>query len=268
MFCLTAFSLLDPATAHADAELRDKPPPVPWQELSAGVDIADNVWLLYSGVTLAPFGDVRQSGLRLRAGGGYGQYRYSGHRSGDPRGTDRQFLGRVSYAEALLGYQERFGPLTAKAFVGIAAIDHTIAPGDPIALGGLLAQGMDYGVKGVIELWLDIGRNAWSSLDLSWTSAHQTYAGRWRLGYRLAEPITLGIEAGVHGNALEGSEFLPDGNRREQLKPSVRLGLFARYEWALSEVSVSAGLTRNAWQLDDDVALEDGYATVNYLTRF
>lgn len=244
------------------------PPSPPWRELSVGADVADNVWLLYSGVTLAPLGEIDRDGLRLRSGGGYGQYRYSGHRSGDPRGTTRKYLGTVTYVDALVGYQQQFGPLTAKAFVGIAAIDHAITPGDPIALGGLLAQGMDYGAKGVLELWLNLGRNAWTSLDASWTSAHQTYSARWRIGYRLAAPMSIGVEAGVNGNALDASPYLPDGNPREELKPAGRVGVFARYEWGGNEISASAGLSRNAWEVDEDVELRDAYATVNYLMRY
>lgn len=236
--------------------------------MSAGSDVAANVWLLYAGATLAPLDAIGHDGLLLRSGGGYGQYRYSGHRSGDPAGSERKFLGTVTYIDALVGYQKKVGPLTAKAFVGIAAIDHAIAPGDPIALGGLLAQGLDYGVKGVVELWLDIGSSAWSSLDMSWTSAHQTYSSRARLGYRLLPQLSAGLEAGVNGNALDGTPLLPDGNRREELRPAGRIGLFARYEWAATEVSLSAGVTRNVWDVDGDLALREGYATLNLLMRY
>jgi len=70
------------------------------------------------------------------------------------------------------------GPLTAKGFVGIAAIEHDVRPHDPQNP----VQGRAYGPKAVVELWLNMGEGAWSSLDASWTSAHETYADRVRTG--------------------------------------------------------------------------------------
>lgn len=236
--------------------------------MSAGSDVAANVWLLYAGATLAPLGAIGRDGLLLRSGGGYGQYRYSGQRPDDPAGRERKFLGTVTYIDALVGYQKKVGPLTAKAFVGIASIDHAIAPGDSLSHVWLQVQGLDYGVKGVVELWLDIGSSAWGSLDMSWTSAHQTYSSRARLGYRLLPQLSAGLEAGVNGNALGDPPPLPNGESPEGAKPAGRIGLFARYEWAATEVSLSAGVTRNAWDVDGDLALREGYATLNLLMRY
>lgn len=237
-------------------------------ELFSGADVSRDVWLLYSGVTFAPTSEIYGDGVRLRASGGYGQYSYQGHRAGDPKGTLRKFDGTVSYIEALVGYQKRFGELTAKAFVGIAAIDHSIAPDDPIALGGLLTQGLDYGFKGALELWLNLGSSAWTSLDASWTNAHQTYAGRWRAGYRVLPTVSLGLEAGINGNALNGERVLDDGSLRETLRPQSRAGLFARYEWTSGEVSISGGLANSAYDFARTDGFEDFYGTVNWLMRF
>lgn len=238
------------------------------REVYSGADLAHDVWLLYSGITFAPTSDIYGDGVRLRASGGYGQYRYQGHRAGDPKDTERKFHGTVSYAEALIGYQMRFGELTAKAFVGIAAIDHTVSPDDPIELGGLLTQGMEYGVKGALELWLNLGSTAWTSLDASWTNAHQTYAGRWRLGYRILPTVSLGLEAGINGNALDEARILDDGSQRDELRPQSRVGLFARYEWNSGEVSISGGLSNNAYDFGKTDGFDEFYGTVNWLMRF
>lgn len=239
-----------------------------WRETYAGADIANNVWLLYSGVTLAPLGDIHSDGLRLRASGGYGQYGYSGSRSGDPVNAQREFRGTVKFVEALIGYQARVGDLTAKAFAGIAAIDHVVSPDDPIASGGLLTQGLDHGFKGVLEVWLNLGADAWTSLDASWTSAHQSYAGRWRLGYRVVPTISLGVEASVNGNLLSESRILDDGSLREELRPQTRLGIFARYEWYTGEISVSGGITSDNLDFAGGNEFDRLYATINWLTRF
>lgn len=239
------------------------------REAYAGADITSDVWLLYSGVTLAPTSDIYSNGIRLRASGGYGQYRYSGHRVGDPKGSKRQFKGKITYVEALIGYQKRFGELTAKAFIGLSAIDHTIEPHDPVALGGLITQGLEYGVKGAIELWLNLGNDAWTSLDLSYTSAHDTYAGRWRLGYRMLPSVSIGVEAALNGNVDNADRLLSDGTRREQMNPQGRVGLFARYEWAGGEVSLSGGLSNSAYDFKpSEDGFEDIYGTLNWLIRF
>ena len=239
------------------------------REAYAGADVTADVWLLYSGVTLAPTSDIYSDGIRLRAGGGYGQYRYSGHRAGDPKDTERRFKGTITYAEALIGYQKRFGELTAKAFVGVSAIDHTITPHDPVALGGLITQGLEFGVKGAIELWLNLGSSAWSSLDLAYTSAHDTYAARWRLGYRILPTVSAGLEAALNGNIDNADKWLSDGTVREQLKPQGRVGVFARYEWSGGEVSLAGGLSNSAYDFEPS---EDGfdeiYGTFNWLIHF
>lgn len=238
------------------------------REAYAGADVTSDVWLLYSGITLAPTSDIYGDGIRLRASGGYGQYRYDGHRSYDPPKTRRKFNGTITYVEGLIGYQKRFGELTAKAFVGIAAIDHQVSPNDPIAAGGLLTQGLEYGAKGAVEMWLNLGSNAWTSLDASFTSAHNTYAGRWRLGYRVLPTVSLGLEAGMNGNAVSGEKVLDDGSLRDPLRPQGRVGLFARYEWNGGEISVSGGLSNSEYDFAGADGFKQAYGTVSWLMRF
>ncbi len=262
-----AFSCLVAVTSPPSGASADEQSPY-WRETFTGADVTHDVWLLYSGVTLAPTSDIYSDGVRLRATGGYGQYRYQGHRAGDPNDTRRRFEGTVSFVEVLVGYQMRFGELTAKAFAGISAIDHVITPGDPIPSGGLLTQGLDYGVKGALELWLNLGSEAWTSLDTSWTSAHQTYAGRWRLGYRVLPTVSLGLEAGINGNALRGQRLLEDGSLREALRPQTRAGLFARYEWNGGEISISGGVANSAYDFGRTDGFDELYGTANWLMRF
>jgi cellulose biosynthesis protein BcsS len=238
-------SLVAAATAaafvsSAAADPQDDPG---WREVWTGVDASSHAWLVYSGATVAPYSNIFSDGLRLRIAGGYGGYTYVGQR----RKADQSFDATTSFAEALVGYLERFGPLTAKGFVGIAAIDHDIAPFDP----DNPVQGQEVGPKVATELWLNMGNDAWSSLDLSWTSAHQTSAAHMRAGYRVYQDISLGIEGGINANTL-GED--------------ARAGLFARYAWQGGEVSLAGGFSGRF--LDDAEALQDPYATFNWLTQF
>lgn len=225
----------------AAGEARAEPPG--WREVWAGADVGPQVWLAYSGVTVAPYGHLFADGLRLRAAGGYGGYSYSGER----RGAWTSFRAETAFGEMLVGYLQRVGPLTAKGFVGIAAIEHDIAPEDPENP----AQGMELGPKLVIELWLNLSAAAWSSLDLGWTSAHDTAAGRIRTGYRVFEDLSLGLEGAVNANSFG---------------EAARAGLFARYAWDAGEVSVSAGFSGRF--LEQSNSLESAYTTLNWLGQF
>jgi len=235
-----ALAALVAATAQAGA---DPAVQYGWREIWVGADASPHVWLLYSGATVAPYGHIFADGLRLRVSGGYGGYTYIGER----RGQMSSFKAQTGYAEALAGYLQRLGPLTAKAFVGIAVIEHDIAPFDP----DNPVQGQEVGPKLAAEFWLNVGARAWSSLDLCWTSAYGTSAARTRVGYRVYRDMSLGVEAGINANDLG-----EDG----------RGGLFARYAWEGGEISLSAGFSGRF--LDDAQSLRDPYATANWLTQF
>jgi len=214
-----------------------------WRELWVGADASSHVWLIYGGATIAPLSDVFSDGVRLRVATGYGGYRYTGIRNGQTMTYEAD----TAFADALVGYLKRLGPLTAKAFVGAAAIEHDVRPLDPENP----VQGRAYGPKAVVELWLNMGKSAWSSLDLNWTSAHETHAGRLRTGYRLFDDVTLGAEARVDGDELD---------------KDARGGLFLRYAWDGGEVSLAGGVSGRFFEDAHDMT--DPYGTVNWLVQY
>jgi hypothetical protein len=287
---LWLFAALLPLSLPAlPSHAEDDPPGPRHYEVWAGADAAENVWLLYTGMTLAPFGDMNSDGLRLRFTGGYGKYSYSGKRPElNPAYTGlddepmiltpyKTFHARVQFAEALIGYQWRWGELTTKAFVGIASMEHLIHPGDRFVItdpnSGVTrtfsfnrASGHDIGLKGALELWLNIGADAYASLDLSWSDAHLTRSAHFRLGHKILPELMPGLSAG-----LEGS-FNLDRNGEVRLKNETlvddvpldyaRFGGFARYTWDTGELSASAGL------LGDFTQDQSAYGTVNFITKF
>ncbi len=79
-----------------------------WREMWVGGDAMRDVWLLYTGVTLAPWSEhVYDPGFRLRAHSGYGEFDYE--LASGP--IHERFTGTVSYADALVGYHWRLGEL-------------------------------------------------------------------------------------------------------------------------------------------------------------
>jgi hypothetical protein len=196
----------------------------------AGGEGFDRIWSLYTGASLAPFGSVREDGLRLRAVAGYGDY-----------GT-----GTVSFSDLLVGYHAQWGPVTLKVFAGLTAADHR--SDQPISL----PQGFELGGKGVTEVWWNVTDGVWTSADLSWGSPQAIYSGRVRLGWRLWPELSTGLEGGSAGTVDHDT---------------ARLGGFLRYEWATGELSLSGGLAFDGpgshWE-----SPAGPFGTLSILTRF
>ncbi|MEQ1653614.1 MAG: cellulose biosynthesis protein BcsS [Hyphomicrobium sp.] len=236
-----------------------------WREVWIGADATSTSWLVYSGATLSPLSGIHDDGPRLRFATGYGGYSWRG-RSQATDGTVARGAGTTLFADALVGYLKRLGPLTAKAFAGVSLSGHTVTElvqplGIPVAPGEEPIDGREVGAKAAIELWLNIGARAWSSLDLNWTSAHDTYSARLRAAWRAWPTVSIGAEAIVNGDrrydigdfvAAPGLEYLER-----------RGGAFARYEWFGGEVSLAGGVA--------SAPGNDGvkpYATLNWITQF
>ncbi len=235
-----------------------------WRETWVGADATPHIWLVYSGMTISPFSDLWSDGVRLRLGGGYGHYAYKGDRryAGNKASTrDIAFKAQTSFAEGLAGYLWRLGPLTAKVFAGATMIGHNIAPDDPLA-----STGTKIGPKGALELWLNLGNSAWTSLDVTFTTAHTTYSAHSRIGYRVLPTVSLGLEGGINGSAGKAEDDCSCGTTSTgMLDPAhrdIRVGGFARYEWFGGEVSLSGGLST------DLVGRRDPYLTANWIMQF
>jgi len=237
--------------------------PIPWREVWIGADTTKNTWLVYSGMTLSPFSHIHDDGLRLRFSTGYGQYDYSGFRRLVNPNTCHPILGCTpvsqffkfeavaQYAEALVGYLKRIGDLTAKVFIGAAYSSHQIGPKDP----DNKVQGAEWGVKGGVELWLNLGEDAWASVDYFYSTAHDTYSGRARFGYRVLPTLSIGPEAGINGH-------IQNSGGDDLAYSRGRAGVFARYEWAGGEISGSGGISAD---IDEDTT---PYVTLNWMSRF
>jgi len=249
-----ALGLLTPplcAGAQADEPAQPK---YGWREVWSGGDAMRDVWLLYSGMTLAPWSEhVYDPGWRIRSQAGYGRYNYVLQSNGEAVAYD----GDVTYADALIGYHWRIGDLTAKAFGGVSVIEHKALAQ---ASSGRVV-GLEWGPKGMIELWLNVGAAQYTSLNLSFTTAHGTAAARWRWGAKLADALSIGPELRFDTNALRYQSY-------DEIFDSYlgRAGLFLTYKWTGVEVSVAGGVSANVSGIETDAI--SPYATVNVLFQF
>jgi len=202
----------------------------PRVEFWSGGEAFHRIWSLYTGVSFAPIGSVREDGFRIRGIAGYGDY-----------GN-----GTVSFADFLLGYHAQFGPLTLKVFAGITGADHD--PDQPLST----PRGAGRGGKGVVEAWWNITDRIWTSADLSWGSLHSVYNTRVRVGWRLWPELSAGLEGGSAGTVD---------------RDIARIGGFMRYEWATGELSISGGLAIDG-PASDWQGAPGPFGTVSVLTRF
>ena len=207
-----------------------------------GVEGFHKVWSLYSGVTAAPFGALRDNGFRIRAAGGVSGYRYTAawFNPATQRSEPLAIRGQSSQGDLLAGYHWQQGALTLKVFAGATWIKHQLAPADA-ALADPINFNTDlnaarWGGKVAAEMWVNFGEQAWASLDLAFASPHLMTSARTRIGWRLASAWSLGPEA-----ALSGYRDYDYIHERRVLASTAKLGTFVRFDDGRNEVSVAGG---------------------------
>jgi hypothetical protein len=240
--------------AHADgAGKADK---LPYYEISGGGEVVGPAWSAYASTTIAlsamgigvPAG-IREDGWRLRTGAGYWQYSDRPVKWVPGVGETRVSLKRNgSFADLLLGYHKSLGPLTVKAYGGVAYSNETwlrdgADDGSP---------GSALGAKVLAETWLNLTPVSFAQLDAGWTSLRNTLTARARLGYRITPTVSLGPEGGYWSSVDAESDAGVT---------AWRYGGFVRFEWNSGEISLSAGGA-------DDSHATHFYATANALLRF
>jgi hypothetical protein len=252
--CLVAVVATISGGARAeDAKKADKPP---LYEISGGGEVVGPAWSAYATTTIAmpalgfggP-GGIRDDGWRLRSGAGYWQYSDRPMKWVPGVGETRVAVKRNgSFADLLLGYHKSLGPLTVKAYGGIAyANEQWLQDG---ADDG--SPGSDFAAKVLVESWLNLTPVSFAQLDAGWTSLRDTITARARLGYRITPSLSLGPEAGYWSNT--------DAESNTGVT-AWRYGAFLRFEWASGEISLSAGAA-------DETYATHFYATANALVRF
>ena len=207
-------------------------PDSPRTEYFTGFEVSDNYASAYvgGGYALGKAG-LYEEGWRVRAVGAYGRYHYYGSLLVDGAYLPTTFEGQSGFAAALVGYQLRPGRLILKLFAGIEAGDQHIVPHDP----NNSVQGSALGLRLQAESWLDLSQRMFLSADATYGTAFQEYWALARLGLRLGERVSLGLEGGALGN--------------EEYNAG-RGGGFARVNFRAMEVTLSSGFTGN--YLEDD----------------
>lgn len=232
----------DATSWHAKTDVDAEPSAESW----IGGEGYRRVASLYSGVTWAPLGNLRQDGLRLRIITGQSLYKYAGRRydSATDANVWQRFTGVGRFMDLMAGWQfSSSGGTTVKVFAGIGSTTHLITPFDPETA----IQGTARGPKAALEIWHNWTPKSWTSVDVAAARAHNSYSAQLRSGWRADPNWSLGPEAAVIGHSESTSQ---------------RLGLFARYENLAHEFTISGGVSRARGDIPT------GYGTAQYLRRF
>lgn len=226
-----------------DAADAPNPVAIPAQETWSGVEVTPHSGAIYAGYLYALGGDVTAEGLRFRLGSGYWAYRDKSTRWIGGAVVPVTLKGTSTFADVMIGYQVRYEALTMKLYAGAVLESQQWKPDDVNAD----LQGSWAGAKVALETWLNLSPNAFAQLDTSWSSAHDAFNARLRLGYAVIPALSIGPEVGYGG---------------DRYARGARYGLFARYAWSKGEASLSGGL------LDEGDGAHVAYGSANLLFRF
>ncbi len=208
-----------------------------------GVTALPGSWSTYNGVTLSPGGSISQDGLRIRIVGGHGTYDYDA--TADGRRTRRTTA--YTFGDVLVGFQKQFGVMTAKVFAGGTVNTQTVEPRDP-ATDNL----SEYGVKGALETWFNLGTHSFAKVDVNagyyfdQAEAFEDVTVRAATGMR----VLPNWQTGVEGGYLVKRQY-----------EAVEGGLFARYFWAGTALTVSGGVSH-------DETETGGYARASFYLKY
>ncbi len=175
------------------ARARKAPNTMTW----GGGQFVGGDWSVYSGTAYALSGNVNGDGWRLRMIAGYGRYTYTGARLIAGQNVPTTFHGHTGFSDVMLGYRKQTGNLTIKGFLGAASVTHGVTPFDPD--NPTIAT--DYGVSGALEVWLDLSNRSWLSAETKYATVSKSFSTTLRAGHRLWPAFSLGLEAGILGNA-------------------------------------------------------------------
>jgi hypothetical protein len=184
-----------------------------------GVDVAKDIWVVYSGGVMALNGDLTRDGVVARAFGYYADYSFD--QSGtETDGTDRAL-------DVMLGYQKYFGTVSAIGYIGMEVRDIDNTPSDPTSK----LEGTQTGFKVATEIETeDEDSPFYGSVDASYSTAFNSWYAQLRAG-----PNMKRIKFGP-----EGALFSDEGEL------TTRVGAFAIIPFNLrptmpAEISFDAG---------------------------
>lgn len=164
--------------------------------LFSGSDLWAHGSFLYGGTLWSPDGLDRE-GFTLKTLISGGTYSYLS-------GTLGEVRGRELVAQIMPGWRFKRGAIELKAFAGVDAQNHHLAPNDPDSK----LRGGDLGLRAAFELWAEPTADTMVSLDGSVSTIAGSYSVRAAAGWRLFNAFYAGPEV---------QAFASDGYRQRRI---------------------------------------------------
>ncbi|MGE3066549.1 MAG: cellulose biosynthesis protein BcsS [Hyphomicrobiaceae bacterium] len=191
-----------------------------------GVDVARNIWTVYSGGLMALNGDLTRNGLVARTFGWYSDI--DGSAGG---GKDRSM-------DAMLGYLHYFGSVSAIGYIGMEVRDINVyAPATSTRY-----KDTETGLKLALEVESGDRDPLYFALDSSYSTAFDTFYSQLRLGYN-RNGLKIGPEGEIwseEGDVTSrlGAFVITPFNLTPTLP--VELSLSGGYQWVDSKNTISS----------------------------
>ena len=158
----------------------------PRREVYSGVSSSDGAVFGYLTGVAAVGGGLYEPGWRLRAMVGHGRYSY--------HSGALKIHGRVSVLEVTPGRQFVRGPFILKLYGGGHFERHDLTPSDP----GNSTRGDKLGIKGIGELWVDMGKRTYLSVDASCSTLYGACSAMAKLGWRIFGVLAIGPQLSAY----------------------------------------------------------------------
>ena len=159
--------------------------------LFGGADAGQNYGFVWTGVTVIPFGNLGDDGVRVRAMGGLGQYEYN--TSAVPGGKNK---GTISGGELLIGNRKSFGAMVLTGYLGIDARNYSLRDPDP----GNPESGSRAGIKATLELYARTAPEWFVTASGNIFSVFQNNNARAAINNELTPGFALGVEGALLGD--------------------------------------------------------------------
>jgi hypothetical protein len=139
--------------------------------------------------TFAITGTARDSGARLRIEGRGGTYNYS-------LSSGQRINGQQEDGSIMLGYEYLWPRGSLIGYVGANIQNNTLSPNDP----SNPVQGTGWGFKVAGELYTNPTDHTLVAASGTYSTLHESYYGRMRVGYAILERVFVGPEIALLGD--------------------------------------------------------------------
>jgi hypothetical protein len=135
--------------------------------------------------TIAPFGNLEESGMRLRAGASVGGYTYT---STTP--VKRDIVGTQQAGNIMAGYEHVTANMKIAGFAGIEIRNTELTPLDP----NNSSRGMLGGLRAALDFYMQPTDYSMLSANFTFSSINTSYYGRVKGGIAFWQGIYVGPE--------------------------------------------------------------------------